>query len=332
MDDYEGETPLTCAASNDWVDVLRVLLNDERVEIDLCPGWGQGKDGQGSTHTALWWAVWSRKERAARHLRERGAAFPRIKGENLVRSLCIDAIEKEMVTILEIVLGTCRNEYATGQGPRGFFRWQFFSNHHRRTLISLAAETGNVHVLELLERHSDNFSGGMNLLDSHGRTAIWYAASNGHDAALRVLLPLVDHPRAIEFADDQGKTPLVEAAEQWTSRREYPASQRSRALARRADVIRQLLLHPMVKTELLSDEDLWLLLGRSVRGRHVEIVGGLVRKDSRVNHQSTCFDGSNKMTLISWAENSRHKDLVAQLLEKMRCTDEASSESDNTVC
>ncbi|KAL2854979.1 ankyrin repeat-containing domain protein [Aspergillus pseudoustus] len=335
MDDEEGgegETPLSCAASNDQVDVLRILLNDERVDIDRCPEWGKGKDGKGDGHTALWWAVWSGKERAARLLCERGAAVPRIEGENIVHKLLLEAVEKESVSIMEIILASCREAYATGRGPRGFFRWQFFSNHNGQTLLSLAAETGNVSVLELLEQHSDNFAGGLNLLDLNGRTAIWHAASKGHDKALSLLLPVVNHPRAIDAIDLQGTTPLAVAVEQWTARREYPATQRSKALTRRAEVIQQLLAHPMVKTEYLGDEQLWLLLGRSVRSGHAGIVEGLARKDDRVNHESMYFDGCNEKRLVSWAEENHYGVLVDLLLVKRKCADEASSESDTTLC
>ncbi|KAL2818866.1 ankyrin repeat-containing domain protein [Aspergillus granulosus] len=316
MDDYEGETPLSCAAGNDGIDVIRVLLDDERVEIDLCPEWGKGKNGNGKHHTALWWAVWSGKERAARLLRARGAATPRIEGEALICRLLLEAVEKDWVTILEIILETCRKDYATGCGPRGNFRWQFYSNYQRRTLLSLAAETGNVSVLNLLVRYSDNASGGLNPLDVHGRAPIWYAGSKGHDQALRALLPLVDHPRAVDAMDDEGKTPLAEAVEQWTSRRDYPVTQRSRALGRRADAIRQLVAHPMVKTESLGDEQLWVLLGRCVRGGYVEIVEGLAKKDVRVSYESTYFDGCKEKTLIAWAESIQHEELVNLLLEK----------------
>jgi ankyrin repeat protein len=329
MDDDQygdGETPLTCAANNDAVDVLRVLLDDERVDINLCPSCGRGtaEDGNRPTHTALWWAVSAGKEKAARLLVERGAAIPRLESEGMVRRLLFEGVEKGLVTILEIVLRSCRGrrEAARARGERssnsnsgiGDHNWLSWSNHHRRTLLSLAAEGGNVSVLDILLRYSENPWGALNVPDLHGRTAIWYAASGGHDEALQVLLPHVDNTRAIDFRDKEGKSALAEAVEQWTSRREYPATHRSTALARRANVVRLLLGHYFVTTESLGGEQIEILLGRSVRGGYVEIVEGLAKKDARVNRGSTYFDGCNEKTLVSWAEEGRHQELLDLLL------------------
>ncbi|KAL3496852.1 ankyrin repeat-containing domain protein [Aspergillus germanicus] len=331
MDDEvygDGETPLTCAANNDEVDVLRVLLDDERVDIDLCPSWGKGKgtaeNENRPTHTALWWAVSAGKERAARLLVERGAAIPRLESERMVRRLLFEGVENGSVTILEVVLRSCREEReaARARGQRrinssiGDRNWLCWSNYHRRTLLSLAAGFGDVSVLDILLRYSENPSGALNVPDLYGRTAIWYTASGGHDETLRVLLPHVDNPRAIDFMDEEGKSALAEAVEQWTSRREYPATHRSKALARRADVVRQLLGHSLVTTESLGDEQIEILLRRSVRGGYLEIVEELAKKDDRVNRVSTYFDGSNERTLVSWAEEGQHKALANLLLVK----------------
>ncbi|KAJ0423731.1 ankyrin repeat-containing domain protein [Aspergillus carlsbadensis] len=327
MDDEvygDGETPLTCAAGNDEVDVLRVLLDDERVDIDLCPSWGRGtaENGNRPTHTALWWAVSSGKERATRLLVERGATIPQFESEGMVRRLLFEGVEKGMVVILEVVLRSCRDERvaARARGERnrnsniGDRNWLCWSNHHRRTLLSLAAENGNVSVLDILLRHSENPSGVLNVPDLHGRTAIWYAASNGHDEALRIILPHAGNPRAINFMDAEGKSALAEAVEQWTSRHEYPATHRSRALGRRADVVRQLLGHSLVTTESLSDEKIEILLGRSVRGGYVEMVEALARKDGRVNRRSRYFDGCSEKALVSWVEEGQHQELLDLLL------------------
>jgi hypothetical protein len=334
MDDEvygDGETPLTCAADNDAVEVLRVLLDDERVDINLCPNWGRGtaENGNRHTHTALWWAVTAGKERAARLLLERGTVIPRLDSEMMVRRLLFEGVEKGMMTILETVLRSCREEReaARARGQRrinssiGDRNWLCWSNYHRRTLLSLAAGTGDVSILDILLQYSENPSGTLNVPDIYGRTAIWYAASEGHDEALRVLLPHVDNPRAIDSMGEEGKSALAEAVEQWTSRREYPVTHRSRALARRADVVRQLLEHSLVTTESLSDEQIATLMGRSVRGGYVEIVEELAKKDGRVNRGSTYYDGSNEMTLVSWAEEGQHQELLGLLLAESNHAD-----------
>ncbi|KAL2862552.1 ankyrin repeat-containing domain protein [Aspergillus lucknowensis] len=327
MDDEvygDGETPLTCAAGNDAIEVLRVLLDDERVDVNLCPSWGKGtaENGNRPTHTALWWAVTGGKERAARLLVERGAVLPRIDREVMVRRMLFEGVEKGSVTILEIILRSCSEEReaarARGQcrinSDIGEPNWLCWSNYHRRTLLSLAAGAGDVSVLNILLRYTENISGALNVPDLYGRTAIWYAASGGHDEALRVLLPYVDNPRAINFMDEEARSALAEAVEQLTSRREYPATHRSRALARRADVVRQLLNHYLVTTESLGDEQIATLLGRSVRGEYVEIVKELAKKDGRVNRGSTYLDGSKEKTLVSWAEEGQHQELLDLLL------------------
>ncbi|KAL3453334.1 ankyrin repeat-containing domain protein [Aspergillus insuetus] len=331
MDDEvygDGETPLTCAANNDAVDVLHVLLDDERVDINLCPSWGKGKcteeTGNRHTHTALWWAVSAGKERAAKLLVERGAAIPRLESENMVRRLLFEGVEKGSVTILEVVLRSCREERVAARARGQHMinssindqNWLCWSNYHRRTLLSLAAGGGDVSVLDILLRYSENPSGALNVPDLYGRTTIWYAALEGHDEALRVLLPHVDNARAIDFMDEEGKSALAEAAEQWTSRREYPVTHRSKALARRANVVMQLIGHSLVTTESLSDKQIEILLGRSVRGGYVDIVEGLARKDGRVNRGSTYFDGCNEKSLISWAEEGQHQTLADLLLVK----------------
>lgn len=299
--DTRGRTALSHAAERGAVGTVKALLDSQKVDID-------SRDEAGAT--PLWWAVRSERERVAKLLLARGAATPKIEDDDIVRGILFQAVEHESTTILKILLCGLQKE-----DRRKHFKCLSSTNEQGRTLLSVAAETGNVTVLEMLFQNC-SYSSELDIRDTEGRTAIWWAASKGRDKVLLFLLPFAHNRVAVDAQDNRGITPLSEAVRQWLSRREYPTIYRSKALAGRSEVVKLLLAENLVGTESISDEQLQILLWRSVRSGYRTITDLLAQKDDRVKHDCTDPDDRNGQTLLSWAEENNNKSLVDLLLNK----------------
>ncbi|KAI9371860.1 ankyrin repeat-containing domain protein [Aspergillus egyptiacus] len=299
------------AAVNGHVELLKKLLAEDVTQPDA-------KDKQGRTAlsvaidsrdkdgaTPLWWAVRSGQEKTARVLVARGAAVPRIDDEEMMRGLLFETVVNKSSTILELLLGP-----GTREEHGRHCKWLFVKNDEGRTLLSIAAETGNLETLRtLMWKYS--YSIELDIPDKDGRTAIWWAASRGHDQVLVRLLGFVQRAAAIDSADVNGFTPLSEAVRQWLACPEDTTTHglSDGGLDRRADVVRQLLHRPLVTTKSIKDDQFSMLLWRSVRGGHRRILYSLALRDNRVKPDSADPDGNGR-TLMSWAEETGFRELV----------------------
>jgi ankyrin repeat protein len=117
---------------------------------------------------------------------------------------------------------------------------------------------------------------GINIRDSGGRTALWCAASKGHDAIVRILLAqdCVD----ANSTDNQGITPLSEAVSQYLRRRQYLKTHRSKVEIRKAAAIELILGHPAIDIASAGDGALQRLLSRCAESGHQRIVELLAQK------------------------------------------------------
>jgi uncharacterized protein len=89
------------------------------------------------------------------------------------------------------------------------------SDHKGRTALHVAAETGNVAVVEFLVRSLISGRAGLNQVDNAGSTALHYAASMGRVAVVEILVKSLISIRAdLTVFNDTGNTALHIAVEE----------------------------------------------------------------------------------------------------------------------
>jgi ankyrin repeat protein len=154
------------------------------------------------------------------------------------------------------------------------------------TLLHITSEYGLLSAVEelLLENGIEVDSKSQN-----GRTPLWYAAGNGHEAVVKLLL---DKGVDVDSRDNDGRTPLLWAAEN------------------RHEAVVKLLLGKAIEVDSKSQNGrtpLWYAAGNG----YVAVVKLLIDKD--VDLDSRDFDGR---TPLSWAADKGREGVVKLLLDK----------------
>ena len=171
-----------------------------------------------------------------------------------------------------------------------------FQDNRGRTALWWAARNGDDNIVELLLRQS---SIDVNAVDEHGRAPLHLAARHGHEQVIRLL---IEHPQTImDIADNFGRTPMFHA----------------RLHGHNATV--QLLSERSIGSSV--NQVYWLQKSRHItRNDSKAAIEFLLeirsaRRRRSYHWQSHYADGPGDENLVIWAASIGHFEIVEYLLE-----------------
>ncbi|RYP13683.1 hypothetical protein DL765_006765 [Monosporascus sp. GIB2] len=209
------------------------------------------------------------------------AALATNSGE-AVRALLKARAENEAST--SPLHGLCEQYYYDGGKRTGLGRDFNFSR--RRGILSYLAEHGDEVILAFFLASGEHDT---NLTDSTRRTPLLWAAGNGHEAVVRLLL---EKSAELESGSSSGQTPLSWAAENGR------------------EAVVKLLLEKGAELES-GDSSSRTPLSWAARNGHEAVVRLLLEKGAELESGS-----SSGRTPLSWAAKSGHETIVRLLRKK----------------
>ncbi|KAK5995180.1 Ankyrin repeat domain-containing protein 50 [Cladobotryum mycophilum] len=218
---YRGWTALTWAAQHGHDNVVQMLLNCDRVQVDP-------RTQARRRRTPLQWAACMGHDAVVKLLLDSGKVDVNAKDDRHQTSLSL-AAECGHHRAVELLL----NDEKVDANAGDMFQWTPLSkaaeegheaavrvllssdkvdvnkeNHCSRTPISLAAFAGKTKAVNLL-LHRKNVK--IDSRDRDGRTPLSWAACAGHRGVVELLLS--SGAISVDSRDDRGKSPLIWAAE-----------------------------------------------------------------------------------------------------------------------
>ena len=288
--DRHGFTPLMAAASEDEVEIARVLI-DRGVDVNQLSsenGW-----------TALIEAADEGSFEVARLLIQNGAQVD-LKGPNAYRNALDMAASEGHADMIQLLLGSGANK----------------ANSHA---LHLAANEGEADVVRLLL--DEGFA--VDARDEGGRTPLMHAASEGNTEVVRILLAAGADREAV---DEQGFSAMIYAAEEGaTPSLQVMTDGMAEAAIKHLQSSPEILLGParegdlftvqaMLETGIdidIADEEGNTALSMAAREGHVDVVRYLLGRGARVQSSS-----GGQCSPVFLAAREDHPEVVRLLVGK----------------
>jgi ankyrin repeat protein len=189
VDSY-GQSPLWYAAKNGHVDVVKVLLDSNEVEVDRADDLHQ--------QTPLWWAVSNGHDEIVRLLLEKNAD-PNTKDKDYGRSPLLWTARFGRAGVVKLLLEKDNIEVNARDSL------------YQDTPLTWAAKNDHREVVALLLAHPDIDLGALD--KEMGQSALCWAARRGHEEVLRLILDTekarINAPDTVGAPDKHGATPLA---------------------------------------------------------------------------------------------------------------------------
>ncbi|KAI1844412.1 hypothetical protein JX266_009506 [Neoarthrinium moseri] len=300
--DSDGRTPLSWAAHNGHVEVVKLLLETKEVGID-------SKNTEYS-RTPLSWAADNGHAEVVKLLLETKEVEVDSK-DNYGRTPLLRAAHNGHVEVVKLLLETKEVEVDS-------------KDNYGRTPLLWAAGNGHVEVVKLLLETKEVE---VDSKDNYGRTPLLWAADNGHVEVVKLLLETKEVE--VDSKDNYGRTPLSWAAQNGHAEvvkllletKEVEVNSKNTEYGRtpllwaadngHAEVVKLLLETEQVEVDSKDTKYGRTPLSWAVENGHTEVVKLLleteqVEVDSKDNYGRTP---------LSWAAEKGHSEVVELLLE-----------------